>query len=58
MSTTSVTYDTYTQGTMFISIVDKETEKLVWQGTGSKPLEESASPEKREQLINFQYSRS
>lgn len=52
-STTQVTYDEYTEGTMFISFVDKSTEKLIWQGTGTKTLAENASVEKKEQNITY-----
>jgi len=50
-STTSINYDTYVDGTLFINLVDKTTEKLVWQGRGTKTLDENASPEKRESNI-------
>lgn len=52
-TSTQVNYDEYTDGTMFISFVDKKTEKLIWQGIGTKTLDESMSPEKREQSINY-----
>jgi hypothetical protein len=51
-STTTVNYDDYTEGTLFINFVDKGTEKIVWQGRGTKTLVENASPEKREANIN------
>jgi hypothetical protein len=50
-STTTVNYDDYTEGTLFINFVDKATEKIVWQGRGTKTLNETASPEKREANI-------
>ena len=50
-STTTVNYDDYTEGTLFINVVDKGTEKIVWQGRGTKTLNETASPEKREANI-------
>ena len=50
-STTTVNYDDYTEGTLFINFVDKSTEKIVWQGRGTKTLNETASPEKREANI-------
>jgi hypothetical protein len=53
MSTTSVTYDTYTEGTMLITLVDTETKNILWQGAGTKPIDENASAEKREQNINY-----
>ena len=50
--TTHVTYNEYLVGSLFINMVDKSTEKIVWQGRGSKTLDEDASPEKRETNIN------
>ena len=50
-STTTVNYDDYTEGTLFINVVDRSTEKIVWQGRGTKTLNENASPEKREANI-------
>jgi len=52
-STTQISYDEYTEGTMFISFVDKSTEKLVWQGTGTKTIAENTSAEKKEQNITY-----
>lgn len=52
-STTQVNYNEYTEGTLFINLVDMATEKIVWQGVGKRTLEEGASPEKREQNINY-----
>jgi hypothetical protein len=50
-STTTINYDDYTEGTLFINVVDRGTEKIVWQGRGTKTLNENASPEKREANI-------
>jgi hypothetical protein len=55
-STTQVNYDSYTEGTMFVTLVDKATEKIAWQGTGTKTLDENASPEKREKNIDYAVS--
>ena len=52
-STTQVNYDKYVEGTLFITLVDKASEKIVWQGTGKKTLTENASPQKREENINY-----
>ena len=52
-STTQINYDEYTDGTLFISLIDNATQKIVWQGTGSKTLDESTSPEKREKNIPY-----
>ncbi|SHH21952.1 protein of unknown function [Chryseolinea serpens] len=50
-STTNINYNTYTDGTLFVNVIDKASEKLVWQGRGTKTLNENASPEKRESNI-------
>lgn len=55
-STTTVNYDKYVEGTLFVTLVDKATEKIAWQGTGTKTLEENASAEKREQNIDYAVS--
>jgi hypothetical protein len=41
----------YVQGTLIIDIVDPETNKLVWRGTGGKHLQDTATPEEREKII-------
>lgn len=53
MSQTTISYNEYTDGSLFISIVDAKTETLAWQGVGTKTLEEGTSPERREQNINY-----
>ena len=52
-TTTQVSYDTYTEGTLLIAMIDKNTNKLVWQGTGVKTIDENASAQKREENINY-----
>ncbi|MEZ5084203.1 MAG: DUF4136 domain-containing protein [Bacteroidales bacterium] len=52
-ASTQVDYNTYTDGTLFISFIDSKTEKLVWQGVGTKTIEENASPEEKEKNINY-----
>ena len=52
-ATTQVNYDEYTEGTMFINMVDMSTEKIVWQGIGTKTFDESANAQKREDNINY-----
>lgn len=52
-STTQVNYDKYVEGTLFVTMVDKATEKIAWQGTGTKTLDENASPEKKQQNIDY-----
>ena len=51
-TTTSINYDEYIEGTLFINFVDASTQKIVWQGRGTKTLDEDASAEKREANIN------
>ena len=41
----------YTEGTLFIDIIDKEGKKLIWQGIGKGFLTKSSKPEKREAII-------
>ena len=38
-ATTTVNYDSYVEGTLFITLIDKVTEKIVWQGTGTKAVD-------------------
>lgn len=52
-STTQVNYNEYTEGTLFINMVDMSKEKIVWQGIGTKTINENASPSKREENINY-----
>ncbi len=52
-TTTQVDYNQYTNGSLFISFVNMKTQKLVWQGIGTKTLDENLSPDKREQAINY-----
>lgn len=51
--TTHVNVENYVDGTLFVNMIDKSTEKLVWQGRGTKTLEDHPSPEKKEQNINY-----
>jgi len=41
----------YTEGTLFIDIIDKKEKKLVWQGAGTGYLTLSRNPDKREAHI-------
>ncbi len=52
-STTQINYDEYTDGTLFITIIDNASQKIVWQGTGTKTLDENANSNKRESNINY-----
>jgi|JI91814BRNA_FD_contig_121_335564_length_1158_multi_2_in_0_out_0_1 hypothetical protein len=51
-TTTTVDYNNYVEGTLFVNVVDKAQDKIVWQGRGTKTLDETASPQKRESNIN------
>lgn len=52
-STTTVDYNEYIDGTLLINMVDKSTEKIAWQGRGTKTIDEDASAAKRESNINY-----
>jgi len=52
-STTTINYDTYTDGTMFINMIDAAKKQLVWQGRGTKTIDENANQKKREENINY-----
>jgi Domain of unknown function (DUF4136) len=52
-STTTINYNEYIDGTLLINMVDKSTEKIVWQGRGTKTIDENASASKRESNINY-----
>lgn len=52
-STTSINYNEYVEGTLFVNMVDVSTEKIVWQGRGTKTIDEDASADKREKNINY-----
>lgn len=51
-STTQINYNDYIEGTLIVDIIDRSTEKIVWQGRGTKTVDESATAEKREANIN------
>lgn len=52
-STTTINYNDYIEGTLFINMVDVAKQQIVWQGRATKTLDEDASAEKREQNINY-----
>ncbi len=52
-STTHINYNEYTEGTMFITFIDNATQKIIWQGTGTKTLNENANTDKREANITY-----
>jgi len=47
------TVSKYTEGTLFIDMIDGTKNELVWQGRGIKTLDENATQEKREKNINY-----
>ncbi len=49
MQTTTI--ENYVEGSLFISMISGK--NLVWQGRGTKTVDENASPEKRESNINW-----
>jgi hypothetical protein len=51
--TTRVDVQNYVEGTLFINMIDKASEKLVWQGRGTKTLEEHPTPEKKEANVKY-----
>lgn len=53
MGTTTISYNEYTDGSLFINFIDKSTEKIFWQGTGTKTIDENAGPEKRDKNITY-----
>ena len=52
-STTTINYDTYTDGTLFIDMIDAAKKQLVWQGRGTKTIDENANAKKREENLNY-----
>jgi hypothetical protein len=50
-STTHIDVNSYIEGTLFINVGDNAEQKLIWQGRGTKTLDENASPQKREKNI-------
>ena len=52
LSTTSIDVNTYVEGTLFVNVIDRVAQKIVWQGRGTKTLDEHASAEKREANVN------
>jgi len=52
-STTTINYDTYVDGTLFIDMIDAQKKQLVWQGRGTKTVDFEASQKKKEENINY-----
>lgn len=51
--TTQINIENHVEGTLFINMIDRSTEKLAWQGRGVKTLDENASPEKKDTNIKY-----
>jgi hypothetical protein len=51
-STTTINYDSYKEGTLFVDIIDSSKQQLVWQGRGVATLNPDASADKRVANIN------
>jgi hypothetical protein len=51
--TTTINYDSYVDGTLFISMIDAAKNQLVWEGRGTRTIEPDASAEKRESNIKY-----
>ena len=49
---TSIDIDEYVEGTLFINIIDKVQNHIIWQGRATKTLDVNASPDQRESDIN------
>ena len=52
-STTTINYDTYTDGTLFIDMIDVQKNQLVWQGRGTKTISENANQKTREENVKY-----
>jgi hypothetical protein len=52
-ATTHIDYNKYVEGTLFVDMVDRAAQKIMWQGRATKTIDEDATPQKREQNINY-----
>jgi hypothetical protein len=50
-TTTTINYDSYTEGTFFVNMIDASNNQLVWQGRAVGTLDPDASADKRESNI-------
>jgi hypothetical protein len=50
-STTTINYDSYTEGTVFVDMIDAAKKQMVWQGRAVGTVNPDLSPEKREANI-------
>jgi hypothetical protein len=51
--TTTVNYDSYVEGTVFVNMIDATKNEVVWQGRGVGTIDPEASASKREKNINY-----
>jgi hypothetical protein len=51
-SATTIDYDNYIEGTLFVDMIDASESQLVWQGRAVGTINPDAKPEKREANIN------
>jgi hypothetical protein len=49
--TANVNVNKYVDGTLFINVIDLAKKSVIWQGRGTKTLNENVGPEKREANI-------
>lgn len=52
-STTTINYDSYTEGTIFIDMIDVAKNQLVWQGRAAGTIDPDISAEKSESNIKY-----
>ncbi|MCK5483490.1 MAG: DUF4136 domain-containing protein [Gemmatimonadetes bacterium] len=48
---TTTTVRTYTEGTLILDVVDRESNELVWRGSASSTIDQMDSPEQRVKMI-------
>jgi hypothetical protein len=51
--TTTINYDSYVEGTVFVNMIDAAKNEVVWQGRGVGTIDPDASADKREKNINY-----
>ena len=51
-TTTTIDYEHYVEGTLFVDMIDASKNQLVWQGRGAGTINPDVKPEKRELNIN------
>ena len=52
---TNININQYTEGTLFIDFIDKNTNELIWQGIGSGAMKMSNIEKKEERIKEFVY---